>query len=233
MSLYISNRLVRLLLKDALTLWIDPSKIHFHFSTSRPANKKDKKQFSKPQTINAFVKLARRQKFRVTNAFESFVVDPSNYPDLEELEQHKNYIRIKNFIKQRDDYKKSEWYSDLVFDLNEHGFAKHKKIMMMSKSDIENFMESYVLSLLDSLERDGFDLRKGGGIGRAMIGEDGAIHKTSSGRHRLFAARELEISPIPVRIAGVHEGWYRKHVGGGFTAQKLRLALSEVQSKHS
>ncbi|MEH6725025.1 MAG: hypothetical protein V7703_02625 [Hyphomicrobiales bacterium] len=140
---------------------------------------------------------------------------------------------MKNIIAHRDDYKQSQWYSDLLSDLTERGFAKHKKIVMASKSDIDHFMESYVLSLIDSLERDGFDFTKGGGIGRALISEDGSIHKSSSGRHRFYVARVLGINPIPVRIAGVHEDWYRKHVGRGFRPNKLRAALSEVQANHT
>jgi len=117
--------------------------------------------------------------------------------------------------------------------LEKQGHTKHKKILMRSKDDIDHFMQSYVLNLLDSLEKDGFDFKQGGGIGRALIGKDGSIHKSSSGRHRFFAARELGIEPIPLRISGVHEEWYRSHIGSSFNRKKLKAALSDIQTKYA
>lgn len=220
-------------LKDALTLWVDPAKTHYRIGGSRPESQRVKKNFSQRLSNNYFSNVALHQTLRVTNALESLVIDPAYYQVPSKIEHHKKYIRVRNMIKHRDDYRGSEWYSDLVSDLNEHGFAKHKKILMPSISDIDNFMESYVLSLFDSLERDGFDFTKSGGIGRVLIGADGSIHKSASGNHRFYAARELGLSPIPVRIAGVHEDWYRKHIGDGFSPRKLKMALSEIQAKHA
>ncbi len=233
MSLYVSNRLVRWFLKDALILWINPETVHAHIATSRPENHRIKQQFSQLRSKNKLVKVLQHQTLRATNAFESFVIDPGFYQNITKLEQHKKYIKIKNIIDHRDNYKESQWYLDLVSDLTTRGFAKHKKITMVSKNDIDHFIKTYVLSLVDSLEQDGFDLTKGGGIGRALIGEDGSIHKSSSGSHRFYAARVLGISPIPVRVAGAHEDWYRKQIGNGFRPKKLRAALSEVQANHS
>lgn len=233
MSLYISNRLVRIFLNDALTLWINPEKIQFYVGSSRPKMSTIEQTYTKPRSKNALAKLARRQTRRVTNAFESFVLQPDYYQETTPIEEHRNYRKISDIIDHRDNYQESEWYLDLLQSLKENGFAKHKSIMMRSENDIDRFMRSYVLSLLDSLEKDGFDLKKGGGIGRALIGKDGSIHKSGSGRHRLFAARELGIGPIPVRISGVHEEWYRDHVGSRFNRRKLKMALSDVQENHA
>lgn len=232
MSLYISNRLVRVFLNNGLILRIDPRKIHYHVGTSRPGNLRVKQKLLRLKSKNTFTKFAQRQTLRLTNAFESFVVDDANYQDITEFKQHRTYNRIKSIIEHRDNYKDSAWYLDLLRELHECGSAKHKKIVMRSESEIDHFMQSYVLQLLESLERDGFDPRKGGGVGRALIGKDGSIHKSSSGRHRFYAARELGIKPIPLRISGVHEEWYRRIVGSNFDPRKLKAALSDVQRKH-
>lgn len=233
MSLYISNRLVRFFLKDALIIWVDPRKIHHHATSSRRENRRGKQKFLGLRSKNPLVKIVRRQALRAANAFESFVIDPAYYQEPTPIEQHINYKKIKNIIEHRENYKDSEWYSALANSLEEQGHTKHKKILMRSKDDIDHFMESYVLNLLDSLEKDGFDFEQGGGIGRALIGTDGSIHKSSSGRHRFFAARELGIEPIPLRISGVHEAWYRSHIGSSFNRKKLKAALSDIQTKYA
>lgn len=233
MPLYISNRLVKTFLSNDLILWIDPAKVHYHIGTSRPENTKVKHLFAKLQTKNLAVRSVQRMTLRATNFFESFAIDPAFYQDLTEFERHKKYLRVRDFIQHRDNFKESQWYQDLVSDLESKGSAKHKKNVMTSTQDIEHFMKYYVLSLINSLERDGFDFTKGGGTGRALISEDGTIHKSSSGRHRFYAARELGISPIPLHIAGVHEDWYRKQVGNRFRPRKLKKALLEVQANHA
>lgn len=233
MSLYISNRLVRFFLKDELIMRVDPIKIHHRTNSSRPENRRVKQKLMRLESGNAFVKTVRRQALRATNALESFVIDPAYYHGPIPIEQHINYKKIRNVIEHRENYKESQWYLGLANSLEEQGHAKHKNIVMHSKDDIDHFMQSYVLTLLDSLEKDGFDFRKGGGIGRALIGEDGSIHKSSSGRHRFFAARELGIRPFPVRISGVHEAWYRSQIGSGFNLRKLKAALADIQAKHA
>lgn len=220
-------------MKDALIIWVDPRKVHHHATSSRRENRRTKQKFLRLRLENPFVKTVRRQVLRAANAFESFVIDPDYYQGPTPIEQHVNYKKIKNIIEHRENYKDSEWYSNLANSLEEQGHAKHKKIHMRSKDDIDHFMQSYVLNLLDSLEKDGFDFEQGGGIGRALIGTDGSIHKSSSGRHRFFAARELGIEPIPLRISGVHEAWYRSHIGNSFNRNKLKAALSDIQTKYA
>jgi hypothetical protein len=233
MPLYISNRLVKTFLNDDLILWINPAKVHYHIGTSRPENRKIKQLFAKLPTKNLAVRSAQRITLRATNFFESFAIESAFYQDLTQFEQHRKYLRVRDFIQNRENFRESRWYKDLVADLEAEGAARHKTNVMTSIQDIEHFMQYYVLSMIKSLERDGFDFRKGGGIGRALISENGTIHKSSSGRHRFYVARELGISPIPLRIAGVHEDWYRKHIGKRFRPGKLRMALSEVQANHS
>lgn len=194
MSLYISNRLVRFFLKDALIIWVDPRKIHHHATSSRRDNRRVKQEFQTLGSKNTSIKIVRRLTQRAANAIESFVIDPACYQKPTPIELHRNYLKIKNIIEHRENYTDSEWYSDLANSLEEQGHAKHKKIIMRSKDDIDHFMQSYVLALLDSLERDGFDFQQGGGIGRALIGKEGSIHKSSSGRHRFFQPESWVLS---------------------------------------
>lgn len=220
-------------MKDALIIWVDPRKIHHHATSSRRDNRRVKQEFQTLGSKNTSIKIVRRLTQRAANAIESFVIDPACYQKPTPIELHRNYLKIKNIIEHRENYTDSEWYSDLANSLEEQGHAKHKKIIMRSKDDIDHFMQSYVLALLDSLERDGFDFQQGGGIGRALIGKEGSIHKSSSGRHRFFAARVLGVEPIPLRISGVHDAWYRSNVGRSFNRKKLEAALSDIQAKHA
>lgn len=214
-------------------MWIDPRKVHHQVGTSRPESRKIREKFARMQSKGRLTTIARRQTLRVSNALESFVIDPDYYEDLIAFEKNEKYNRVSDITKHRGDYKSSKWYSDLICELSEHGVAKHKKIMMRSENDVDHFMKYYVLSMLDSLERDGFDPAKGGGLGKALIGKDGLIHKSGSGHHRFYAARVLGIKPIPVLIAGAHENWYRKNIGSRFALEKLRAALGDVQAKHT
>lgn len=194
-------------LKDSWVLWIDPGKIHYHVSSSRPENRRMKQRIAQLGLSGPLAKVALRQSLRISNALESFAIDRDYYAEPMEFERHRTYRRVSDIMKYRDNYKISQWYLSLASSLREFGFVKYKKIIMRSESDIDLFMNSYVLSLIDSMEKDGFDPNKGGGIGRSLIGEDGSIHKSSSGRHRFYVARELGISPFPVRIVGTHEDW--------------------------
>lgn len=233
MSLYVSNRLVRMCLKDSLVLWIDPGKIHCHVGSSRPENRRMKQRIAQLGLYEPLAKIARRQSLRISNALESFAIDPDYYAEPIPFEQLKTYGRVSDIIIHRDNYTLSKWYSFLASSLKDYGIAKHKKIIMRSENDINHFMESYVLPLIDSMEKDGFDPSKGGGIGRSLIGADGSIHKSSSGRHRFYVARELGLSSFPVRIVGAHEYWYRRHIGKRLNPTKLRAVLLEVQENHA
>ncbi len=233
MAVYIPRRLLGILWRDIITMEIDPKKVRYHVRSARPGNVVIKAKFERQKTGNAFEKALYRQVLRITNSLESFIIDDACYEEVARFDDFPKYQKVKNFVENRKNYKESDWYLELLSSLKEKGFARHKNILMRSESDIDDFMLNYVLSLLDSLERDGFDRRKGGGLGRVLIGKDGSIHKCTSGRHRFYSSRILGIKPIPVRVAGVHEDWYREQVGAQLNPRKLREAISEVQNKYA
>lgn len=233
MAVYVPRRLLTVLLKDAITIEIDPRQVRYHVRSARPGNKVIKARLERQKSGNAFEKVLRRQILRVTNSLESFVIDAAFYEDLADFDDFPKYRKVKNFVEHRKDYKESDWYLELLSGLRKNGFARHKNILMRSETEIDHFMSNYVLSLLDSLEKDGFDRRKGGGLGRVLIGKDGTIHKCTSGRHRFYSSRILGIKPIPVRVAGVHEDWFHEHVGPKLNLGKLRHAISQVEKKYA
>lgn len=233
MAIYIPRRFLGSFLKDTITIEIDPRNVRYHVRSARPGNRKIKEKLRSQKTGNRFEKVVHRQILRVTNALESFVIDADDYEDVAEFDAFGKYRKVKNFIESRSDYKSSDWYVELTRSLKEKGSARHKDILMRSEGDIDHFMQNYVLSLLESLEKDGFDRRKGGGLGRVLIGKDGSIHKCTSGRHRFYSSRILGIKPIPVRVAGVHEDWYREHVGGALNLGKLKYAMAQVQKEYA
>lgn len=230
--MYVSKRVVSILLKDDLVLWVNPTKIHFQVTTTRPGIVGMKEKFSRLNPNFPFKRTIKRQALRINNALESFVIDARKYQEAKPLSSQKKFKRIGDLVDNRRTYKNSHWYDELVTALQQNGFARHKKIIMHSEQEIENFIQSYALNLIDGLERDGYDLNKGGKLGRALIGEDGSIHKSSSGSHRFYAANKLGVTPIPLIISGVHEDWYRRHIGSRYNIQNLRSELEKIQQNH-
>lgn len=179
------------------------------------------------------IDIVRRPVLRLANALESFLIEDDIYQNIKSFSCERKYKKVSNIVENRADFKNSIWYSDLVSCLQENGFARHKKIYMRSESEIDHFMTSYVLRLIDSLEQEGYDVARGKDFGTALIGKDGSIHKSASGDHRFYFSRVLGIKPVPLAISGVHEDWYRENVGTGLHPRRLKQQLRAIGQAYS
>ena len=103
---------------------------------------------------------------------------------------------------------------------------------MRNLEEVEAFMSGHVVGLINSLIEEGFNLDKAGDIGSALIGADGSIHKAKAGEHRFYCARALKLDRIPLLIRGVHEDWYRTHIGNQKDLKLLEKQLLNVQRNH-
>lgn len=221
------------MLKDDLVLWVDPQKIDHHVRSKRPNNIKVKEFIRDLKSIPKIAKLIERPVLRLTNALESFVIEDTAYEDLQHFSSVIKYKKVSDFVKNRNNFRNSIWYSDLLLSLQEKGYANHKKIYMYSESEIDHFITSYVLGLINSLEQDGYIGGKGREFGTALIGKDGSIHKSASGNHRFYFSRVLGIKPVPLVISGVHEDWYLNNVGFGLHPRRLKQQLRAIGQTNS
>ena len=102
---------------------------------------------------------------------------------------------------------------------------------MRSQNEIDAFFRDYVLGMIESLKRTGYDPVRGGAPGTALIGPDGDLHKADSGNHRFCTARLLGVTGVPVAISGMHEDWFAAHVGSHMNVTRLREALAEITKR--
>ncbi|REL23996.1 hypothetical protein DYD21_20370 [Rhodohalobacter sp. SW132] len=118
------------------------------------------------------------------------------------IERLKKYKKVKDYLT-CDHYSHSMWYKTLTNQLNNKGVAIHKHRKMKCHQELNLFFEQYLNPLIESLHTEGY--RSGESIGLVTIGKNGEIHKANAADHRFFIARILKISPVPVRVKGVHE----------------------------
>tara|TARA_R110000868_G_scaffold42724_2_gene144209 strand:- start:7418 stop:8110 length:693 start_codon:yes stop_codon:yes gene_type:complete len=230
--MYVPKKILKFLIDSKLVIWIDPGKVDYHVGSKRPNIIKIKNKLSRLEHIGKS-KAARRYILRFYKAVESFSIASTDYQEMRLIEGDQKFHKVQDIVANRDNFTDSFWYNSLLQDIATNGVAKHKKIYMRDKHDVEMFMSSYVVELIDSLERDGYDMTKGKQCGSALIGADGALHKSGSGDHRFYCARVLGVSPIPVAISGVHEDWFAKNVGSPFNIRGLKAALAEIEKKYS
>nr|WP_306267789.1 hypothetical protein [Pararhizobium sp. IMCC3301] len=126
--MYISKRIIQLLIKDDLVLWIDPEKINHHVGSRRPNNIKVKEYIRGLKSNQKIADLIRRPVLRLTNALEPFTIEDETYQNLKSLSSERKYKKVSDIVQNRNNFKNSIWYSDLVSSLQEKGFAKHKSL---------------------------------------------------------------------------------------------------------
>jgi len=221
-------------LGSAAVLWIDPRKVEFYLGTHSPTSAAIRKKIETVAenhpawrgSLNVIKRSIPRQDF-------SFLIPEKYYRKkrlISEMEQHRHMV---DFLKCRDDVSKSSWYRDLFRQLETSGTANHKTIKMRSRDDIMSFFQGYVLDLVESLEKHGYDPSKSHEHGTALIGAEGDIHKTYKGNHRFSAARILGVRNVPILVYGVHEEWFRTRIGGRMDIAALRRELRSLQDRYA
>lgn len=163
---------------------------------------------------------------------EPFSVRERYYGSEDPVEHHTTYRRLQDLIvKQNRDYRKSFWYKSFIEQLRSSGRAEYKTLSFVSEQEVDNFFENYVLQIVSSMERSGYDPSKGADTGGAYISATGTIQKSVAGTHRFCIARILGVKRMPVQILGAHENWFKERVGAR-GLDGLAAALRIVETTH-
>lgn len=141
---------------------------------------------------------------KIAKLLHPFVLNESAFSNVNNFENCYQFSRIVDLSKHKSDYKKSIWYQNVSADIDKFGKHMHKKICLSSTQNVETFFEEYALDLIHSMETFGYDEKKARDYGTAIIGKNGEVYKSGSGRHRFSAAKIAGTPSFPLRIIGVH-----------------------------
>lgn len=228
----LTKRYVDKKLGSALILWIDPSKIKFGVGTKWPNSKDLQKKITRLGASIPFGEKPAHYANKIIRRYDSFLITPENYREEKLIEKMGNYPKVRDALENRQRIEQSVWYRQLTDELEAKGYARHKRIRLYDKQDIDRFFRDYVLGLIETMESKGYDLDKGAEYGTALVAKDGALHKSGSGYHRFYVARIVGVKSFPVKIDGVHPEWFDRHVGDKKNLIKLATALKTVEERY-
>ena len=193
------------LLANDLVIRIDPRSVTHEVGPKKPLTRPARKLF---KALFPFTPGMRKRAADFLDSLHPFALSAVLYPTPRPIEENDKYRKVEDLVRNVEDYTSSRWFHSLMQDLSCRGQARHKKILMLSETDIHRFFLEYACPLIHSLQRDGYleDLTSPGTV---LIGADGEIHKAGSATHRFFIARCLGVHPVSVRVVGVHHGWLR------------------------
>jgi hypothetical protein len=222
---------VRFRMGEDRIIWIDPQKVRFHVGTSGPATEAVKVGLDRMRHKYRLFDKPLRLLSQAIHHSESWVIASRYYHSPEPIETERRHRLLADLVAHRMHPQDSLWYKQLCQQLEQRGLAHHKKIILSNRAEIDAFLRDYVLNLVDSLALTGYDPKRAGDTGGALIGPDGDIHKADSGNHRFCAARIVGCPKVPVQIAGVHEDWFARMVGPKMNLTRLRAALRETADR--
>jgi hypothetical protein len=163
-----------------------------------------------------------------------FAIPGRLYKKPVKLERMEKYKKVKDLIEHSTGYLKSLWYNDMLRELETVGAVKHKEITLCTVEELNNFFESYVLELVNSMKKNGYMESKCSQIGNVTIGKKGELHKSNAGDHRFITARILGIKCMPFKVNGVHKEWFNNKsiLNRRRGISKLVSAIREVEEEN-
>ncbi len=230
--MYLPRTLVRPIVGEKLVLWINPETVDLHVGTKKPnliSLKNRMKRLRDTYHLPAFLE---RPILNAHALVESFVIPSKNYRSPKPIVEVAKFALVKDMIENQNDIHNSIWFQKLMDDVENKGLAKHKRLKMSNQQEVEQFLKTHVLGMINSLSESGYDMSVDDEVGSGLIGPDGTIHKSSSGDHRFYTAKILGLKPFPLIIRGVHEDWYRKAMGNRLNLRLLGEKLSEIEANH-
>lgn len=221
-------------LGDRLTVWIDPRKIDGYVGLGIVVTRRTDEVLRRAPINLRRLPILRKALRGLWSKDPSFVIATPRYRTPAPIDGLDKYLLIRDLVARDGAYQDSRWYADLRAKIERDGRAHHKNLEMRSQADVHAFFDSYVLPLVESMRRDGYDMQLGAQLGQALIGPDGQLHKAKHGDHRFFVARLVGVARFPLRIVGVHESWVR---GAGLDARlrdtdHLAHAIRQVEHDH-
>jgi len=190
--------------QDAV-LWISPSKISKTISSKYPVNARFQRLF------NGLPRFIRKYPKYYLRSIHPFVIPAERYGEAMEIECDRKYIKIKNFITNLEDVEASDWYADLMVQIQQNAMARHKKILMKNKKEVLSFLNHYVVDLIQSMRSAGYNTEKAQDYSTVLIGPSGELHKSGSGNHRFMVAKLVGVKRYPVKVMGVHQTFLQKN----------------------
>lgn len=140
------------------------------------------------------------------------------------VETHKIYSRMQDLYAHQDDVRASQTYQEAAHWMEKNGVVSMKGVKLTTHADLQAHLETKYLRLLQSIAQQGYRADLATDIPCAMIGRDGAIIKTHSGRHRFACARLTRPNePFPLSVAAIHRDWLKGTSSNDLAAVQSKL----------
>ncbi len=211
---------------DRAVIWVDPRTVDLAVGSKWPVGKRKLRHLSRRLPAPVVAMLRPFIKHR-----EPFVIPRADFATPRPVAETPRYIRVADVVRHRGDVGQSAWYRDLLAELEQTGCARHKTIEMRSEPEIRAFFASYVLPLIESLEREGYRCDDEGYASTAVIGPQGDILKAGSGNHRFCVAKVLGLDLFPLRIVGAHQDWAERTLGKDPEPEQALAAIAALSLK--
>lgn len=213
---------------ESAVLTIRPARVAMHTGTKWPVSKARLRKLHRvlPRALTNLVRPAIKRR-------EPFVIPPRYFGTPHPMTETPRYLRVADFIRRPGSVEDTAWFRDLAEELAATGAARHKDIIMRSREDIHGFFDTYVIPMIDSLRRDGFDTTRADFDSVAVIDANGRLTKAGSGNHRFAICQVLDSPSFPLRVVAVHADWYARAVmAQGDSWESLFRALKAVERDH-
>ena len=121
------------------------------------------------------------------------------------------FVLIDDLVKNKNDFKKSNWYLFAKESLSSDGVFKYKKYQVASLLELDSFFSEYLIPLINSISTQGWNTEITDEIPTGMIGRDGSLIKSGFGCHRLAILQSINMNyKYPLRIVSIHPKIHNK-----------------------
>lgn len=223
----ITRRYITSKYANDLILWINPAHINFYVGGNVPMMDKINDLTEKKPRIKL---ISQRFVFHLG----PFAIPAKYYNDPKPVVKMDKYKKIKNFIDNKSNFKKSLWYKKIYNQIHLNGIGRYKNFEFRTVEELDDFFQHYIIDMIDSMQKNGYDLGKGKQVGNIMIGEDGFIHKSNAADHRLFIAKLIGVETMPFKVKGVHKNWLMNESisNNKRGVPKLLKSLKDVEKRY-
>ncbi len=218
--MYIFRSMAKKLLSETVIIRINPQKLqHYCEAPFYDTRESLKHRFGKPAGRFLGDLMLWRSLFNPGGPWDT------NTTAITELEKYQN---MKDLWAHNKDFYNSGMYRDMYKQLQHSGQTKYKKKTFRDRAGLDAFFENYLLAMLWSMYRNGYDESLDSEIPRAAIDREGRLVKTRRGRHRFSAAAVTGAKQIPLEIDNIHPLFLQK-TRSGFSGKRLKRLKSVIQ----
>ena len=223
----ISAPIASVLHRRDLTIRINPARVTHHCDGRWSVTSGQIDQCTGPRPLRETMK-------GLTKLREPFLMDDDTYPELKNIHEEPRAVLLTDFIQKTERLRQTRWFAKLSAELARTGIARHKKIVMTSEAEILDFLENYVLRLVQTMEDQGYVEKRGVETGYARITARGKLTKAGSGWHRFVTARAVGVTSMPLMVWQVHRDWLQSEIErtGMPPLKALRRGIARVAAAH-